>query len=124
MQRRNEYATRDAVRKRHPRNSQIYGRISCARSRGCRWRLCSGEMQVFALFDTKQAGHLTRDDFLQIGRALKGLRWTEACNHEKCRSQQLLGGDDGCRFNKINTSKSGVLSETEFLDFFKCPPTA
>ena len=24
-----------------------------------------------------------------------------------------------CRFNKINTSKSGVLSEGEFLDFFK-----
>eukprot|EP00656_Telonema_subtile_P025008 TRINITY_DN27150_c0_g1_i1.p2 TRINITY_DN27150_c0_g1~~TRINITY_DN27150_c0_g1_i1.p2 ORF type:complete len:190 (-),score=51.77 TRINITY_DN27150_c0_g1_i1:58-627(-) len=61
--------------------------------------------EVFVLFDKEQSGFLTRQDFFKIGRALKGLRWTEACNSEK--------------FNKINTSKSGVLSEGEFLDFFK-----
>eukprot|EP00658_Telonema_sp_P-2_P021066 TRINITY_DN18366_c0_g1_i3.p1 TRINITY_DN18366_c0_g1~~TRINITY_DN18366_c0_g1_i3.p1 ORF type:complete len:350 (+),score=75.46 TRINITY_DN18366_c0_g1_i3:126-1175(+) len=61
--------------------------------------------EVFALFDKKQSGFLTRDDFLAVGRALKGLRWTEACNHE--------------RFEKINVSKTGELSEEEFLDFFR-----
>jgi len=64
--------------------------------------------ELFALFDKNQRGCLTHDDFMQIGKTLKGIRWTEA-----------MAKHHSDRFREINTSGSGNLNEKEFLDFFK-----
>ena len=63
--------------------------------------------ELFCLFDQDGSGHLTRSDFLQIGKALKGLRWTEAVARHHSE-----------RFTEINVSGTGFLSEAEFLQFF------